>query len=154
MSCTMHVYQKQKGSPWGCPRISSFHLNLPKHTKKTAWPPIFHSKTPLKTGFRPLKKIWRKAATPQTPPSKPGAGGHTAQLWFRECLDVVVLPGVSRPWVSGWVPNPVDGFFVVGPGDCPGTGLVRIHCWIDVKSCFLLRIFIFVGGGLPEKNIF
>ena len=139
-------------SPWGCPRISSFHLNLPKHTKKTAWPPIFHSKTPLKTGFRPLKKIWRKAATPQLPPSKPGAGGHPTKLWFRECLDVVILPGVSRPWV-------LDGFwmgrwgFFRGPGDCPGTWLVRIHCWLDVKSCFFVEDLYFVGGGAWKEHI-
>lgn len=137
-------------SPWGCPRISSFHLNLPKHKKKLHGLQFFIQKPLSKTGFRPLKKIWRTAATPQLPPSKPGAGGHAAQLWFRECLDVVVLPGVSRPWVSGWVPR-VDGFFVGDRETVLGPDWVRIHCWLDVKSCFFVEDLYFVGGGAFEK---
>lgn len=66
---------------------------------------------------------------------------------------MVVLPGVSRPWVSEGSQGS-DGFFVVGPGDCPGTGLVRIHCWLDVKSCFFVEDLYFVWRGLPEKIIF
>ena len=107
MSCTMHVYQKKTfpfASPWGCPHF--IFSESPKH-KKNCMASNVSFKNPPQNGFPTSKKFGEKLL-PQT--HRTGAGGHPAQLWFRECLDVVVLPGVSRPWVvEGFQGS--DGFF-------------------------------------------
>jgi len=144
----MHVYQKKLSLLQALEVVLEFHLfiHLQLHGLQ-----FFIPKTPPQNGFPTFKKNWAKSCNSTNPTVQTGA-----QVATRRNFDSVsVLMWSSFLELAGrgfWMGSKGRmGFFFGDRETVLGPDWVRIHCWLDVKSCFFVEDLYFVWRGLPEK---